>query len=795
MRELVERVSRELLVARKGRQRGDEIKYCCAEHEDHNPSASFNVESGVYTCFACGAAGNAKRLAELIGVSADEETNTAAKLQDKSKTRAKNKKNIHNSIPDNWFGKNQNGSWTYRDVDGKELFVVVRYEDSSGKVVIPFEVCSGGYTAGLSSPPYSLYNLDLIHLGVEEPVFIVEGEKCAAVITDLGGLATTSQGGSNRASKTDWTPLAGRTVLIWPDLDEPGEKYAAQVLGILKGLSPAPEVHQIETDSLGLPPKGDVVDYLAEHPDVSLRDLLALPQKVIDLAKVKVETEPAQKISEYELDDIGNAQRLCDLHGDRFVYCEGRGWMGWTGKRWTFDVGEVEIIKAAKDTVRSMYEEARAASKPDRETLLRNAARSGKKPGVMAMIELARPSLSRRMEEFDQDPWLLNVHNGILDLRTGTLRKHSPDDLLTKIVPFEYSPETTAPLWEAFLDRIFGQDRELIDYMQEVAGYALTGLTSEQCVFLAFGNGANGKSVFTETMKRVFGDYAATAEMKSFQATERSGGSIRNDLASLAGSRLVLASEPEAGARFSESLIKQLTGGESIKVRFLFKEYFELKPTFTIFCSTNYLPKIKGKDEGIWRRLRVIPFEIFIPEAERDLHLVEKLEHEGSGILRWCVEGCRRWHERGHLVAPETVRNASLAYRSTQDVITDFLVKKCAAHPLAVVSKEELYHAYYEFCEAAGVPAETKAALGKILTGRGYDSRRGTKGVRLWVGLEVVTRVTGVTEDLDPPPGGDDDGERHCDNSSLDNPSLSSLWSLDHPEPNSCAEGRSRQQT
>lgn len=731
-----------VVMERSGRRTGNEIAFKCPnpEHEDTHPSASFNVESGLYYCHGCEEKGNARKLATRLDI-------------DRGKRESKSRPTpASGGIPAKWYGKRRTGTWAYRDRDGEELFVVARFDDADGKTVIPFIKDGAKYRAKGPETPLPLFHLDQINARFDDRVFVVEGEKCAEAITVLGGLATTSQGGSGRAHKSDWSALAGRDVAIWPDHDAAGAKYLAQVLQQLSALVPAPQVRVVDVEALALPPKGDVVDFLARQPGATLDTVMAVPMlgapPLADAAIVRYAEAGARM---YEQDDVGNAERLRDKHGARFRHCPAVGWLAWDGTRWRPDPNEVLIRRAAMDIGKDLYAEARAAADAGDKAPLKNASRSGRRAQVDAMIDLAGTLLNAAVGEFDRDPYVANVANGIVDLRTGELQPHRPEALLTKISPVAYDPEAVCPLWDAFLNRVLRGDGSVIDYLREVAGYALTGSIEEQCFFIFYGPGQNGKTVCTETLAYVFGEYAATAEMESLQVGERSRGAARNDLASLAGARLVLASEPDASARLSEPLIKLLTGGETLKVRFLYKEYFDLRPTFTIICSANYLPRVQGTDEGIWRRIRVVPFREYIPEDERDPQLLDKLKAEAPGILRWCVEGAVRWRRRGRLETPLAVRQASAVYRSEQDTFQEFLIDCCdTTDSLTEVTARTLYDAYLGWCSQNAERPLSAAHFGRALDQRGFPSRRGGGGTRFRVGLRVVTPVTRVTPNPTP---------------------------------------------
>lgn len=284
----------------------------------------------------------------------------------------------------------------------------------------------------------------------------------------------------------------------------------------------------------------------------------------------------------------------------------------------------------------------------------------------MVTLAESEPGIPVLPGELDRDPWLLNVKNGTVDLRTGELRPHKRDDLITKIVPVEYDSEASCPTWLAFLNRIMDGNERLIAFLQRAAGYSLTASTQEQCFFLLYGTGANGKSVFLTTLLAVMGDYGIQAAPDLLLA--KSGESHPTEVADLFGARLVVATETEAGRRLAENLVKQHTSGDRLKARFMRQDFFEFEATFKIWLATNNKPIVKGTDYAIWRRIKLIPFTVTIPPEERDKSLPAKLRQELHGILAWAVQICLEWQKYG-LNEPQEVTAATCAYRDEQDIL------------------------------------------------------------------------------------------------------------------------------
>jgi putative DNA primase/helicase len=444
------------------------------------------------------------------------------------------------------------------------------------------------------------------------------------------------------------------------------------------------------------------------------------------------------------LTDLGNAKRLVAQHGNDIRYCHTwRKFLIWDGSRWRQDEdGEAE--RRAKDTVRRLYSEASLLTDDDsRAELVKWARASESRSRIVAMVELAKsePGVPVSPKELDANPWLLNCQNGVIDLRTGELLQHRRDDLCTKIVPIVFDPDAQCPIFKQFLRQILRENVELIRFVQRCIGYSLTGSTVEQVFFILWGSGANGKSTLLEILRMVLGDYGRTADAALLM--HRSHDGPRNDVARLAGARLVSTSETEAGRNLAEVLVKQLTGNDKVAARFLYSEFFEFDCQFKLFLTTNHKPVIKGTDNAIWRRIRLIPFDVTIPEEKQDKDLPRKLRSELPGILAWAVRGCLRYQECG-LGQPEKVSAATQSYREEMDVLGGFLRDRCILDKLAKVANRQLYRAYKEWCESTGEKPLTQQKLASALGDRGFRRWR-TGPERGWIGLALRDTMTDVT--------------------------------------------------
>lgn len=428
-------------------------------------------------------------------------------------------------------------------------------------------------------------------------------------------------------------------------------------------------------------------------------------------------------------------------------YCYPFGcWFVWNGKYWAKDDGCL-VEGLAKDTVKKIHFEVEREDYERKQSLIKHALASEARQKINNMIALAQsePGISINPSDFDGDHWKLNCRNSVIDLKTGEFLPHKRDYLMTQIIQVDYDPNAHCPNWETFINRIMRDKNgdlceNTISFLQKAIGYSLTGSINEQVLFVLFGSGRNGKSTFINILKELLGDYAKQANPETFIAKQASGG-IPNDLARLKGSRLVTAVEIEEGKRMAESLVKQLTGGEPIIARFLHQEFFEFLPTFKLFLVTNHIPLIRGTDEGIWRRMRLIQFNAVITPEEMDKNLTETLLKELSGILNWAVAGCLMWQREG-LGVPTEIVEATDGYRNEMDSFKSFIDECCVINPKAIVATQKLYSAFHEWCSGNGEHPITRsifisrlrelsAAFGNSITEFRTSKYRGWQGIGL----------------------------------------------------------------
>jgi putative DNA primase/helicase len=439
------------------------------------------------------------------------------------------------------------------------------------------------------------------------------------------------------------------------------------------------------------------------------------------------------------LTDLGNARRLVDQHGAdlRYVHIWDR-WIYWNTTHWENDNTD-EVVRRSKSVVKSIYVEAgESSSKEDRQALSQHAVKSESEGRIKSMASLAQSEIEIAITpaRLDTEAMLLNCNNGTIDLTNGHLRAHDRNDFITRIIPIEYDPEALCPRWDRFLEEIFPGKPELSDFFQRAFGYSLTGDTSEQVFFICWGAGANGKSTTMELLRSLVADYGRQIPAESLMVRRVEGSAPSNDLAALKGARIVTAAESEEGQRLAESRVKSITGGETILARHLYSEFFEFKPEFKLWLSTNHKPVIRGTDIAIWRRIRLIPFTVSFAPEKQDRRLIDTLRGELPGVLAWAVRGCLQWKKSG-LGVPEEVTIATDDYRCEMDTIAEFLQECCIQKRNAESSAKALYQAFVKWVDQTGERKMSQRAFGLKLSERNFDRYHGRDGWR-WLGVGLL---------------------------------------------------------
>ncbi len=453
-------------------------------------------------------------------------------------------------------------------------------------------------------------------------------------------------------------------------------------------------------------------------------------------------TKKPQFKKSYSFDDTGNAEWFLDMFGDELRYnYTNKQWMYYDGRKWCDDT--TNRVKAYADKfIVEMHKQLIKECDPDDSDMLKaiqkhiKSARSSK--GKKALITEAEHMAPVEQHNLDNDIFMFNTPNGILNMKTGEFINHNAEHLISKMSLTEYTDKCDCPLWIDFLDTIFAGDKELIRYIQKAVGYSLTGSTAEQVAFFLYGTGGNGKGVFIETIAHIAGSYASNIQADSLMVKgNTASGQANSDIARLAGARFVTSSEPNEGVKLNEGLIKQLTGEDRVTARRLYGNEFEFRPQFKIWLSTNHKPIIRGTDNGIWRRMRLIPFIVQIPEEKQDKNLKHKLLKETPGILSWAVEGFLMYLKEG-LKVPESIKKATAEYRNEMDVVTAFLDNCTRANENAEVGASELYKAYTEWANTNNEYIMSNRKFGVEISKK-YGKFRKSTG-QVYFGVELVNK-------------------------------------------------------
>lgn len=707
------------------RQHGNQWKARCPAHDDRQASLSVGVGDGGKVLLRCFANCEFGEIVAALGL-------TPAEL-----------------MPPTLSGKNGHqagglgeivATYDYRDEAGELLFQAVRFEPKNFRQRQPGSA-PGKWEWNVRGVRQVVYRLAEVRAAIErgETIYVPEGEKDADNLWRLGLPATCNAMGAGKWAKSHTECLRGAArVIVLPDNDHAGREHAGEVAALL-GRSGV-EARVLELPGLRL--KGDVSDWIQAGGSREALETLA------EAAPPPPEPQPPTGDDDgetFHLTDLGNAERLVKRHSAEIRYCHAWAkWLVWDGKRWKVD-DQGLISQRAAETVRSILTESVASEDAqERRRLAAWAFESEGRARLSAMVNLARdlPGVAIAPGDLDANPWLLNAQNGTIDLRSGELGPHRRGDFITKISPAAYDPSAEALVFTAFLTRIL-PDSEIRSYVQRGFGYSATGTIGEECLFMPYGSGRNGKSKLLGAVEYALGDYAKATGPETLNS--KKGESIPNDVAALVGARLVITSEAEEGKRLDVARIKQLTGGDTMSARFMRSEFFEFVFSGKVWYGTNHKPVIRDTTNSIWARVKLIPFTVTIPEEEQDKELAEKLRAEAAGVLLWIVNGCLLWQEGG-LAEPELVREAVSDYREEMDTLGGFLVECCQVEAGLSIGASELYRAYEAWCGRTNEFKLTQTGFGRRLGDRGFPSRR-TGGVCFREGLDLRPE-----EAPEPPP-------------------------------------------
>jgi putative DNA primase/helicase len=628
--------------------------------------------------------------------------------------------------------------YQYKDLAGNVIHETVRFIPKCFKQRRPDPDKPGKYIWSLKDITPILYRIsDWID---KKYVVICEGEKDCDNLLAINIPATTNAMGAEKWLESYNKVLTGKSVVIIPDNDEPGRRHASLICFNLKCV--AKDIRIINLPDL--PDKGDVSNWLsAGGTREKLLELIKTTQPV-DLSKIKAPEKPKKVEHVEQFTDLWNCRLLASKHGADLRYCtRSAKWLIWNGRYWQEDT-HLKIEQLGKAIIDDIYARAEASTNGDEsDELIHHAKRTESANKIKAMIDLARSEVASIPEDFDRDIWLFNAANVTINLRNIEVMPHTREHFLTKISGVEYDESADCPQWMKFLNEIFNENQELISYVQRCVGYCLTGDCTEQCFFLLYGMGANGKSTFVETIHALLADYAETAEFSTF-LTSYTDRPIRNDIAKLRGARFVSAVEANAGRKIDEAVIKSLTGNERITARFLRQEFFQFKPEFKIWLAANHKPEIHSADYSIWRRVRLIPFEVTFSPERQDKDLAGKLQEELSGILNWALEGCRQWQDKG-LQEPVEIVEATAEYKDEMDVLSSFLTDCVTESPEENIKAVDLFITYEGYCGDQKTRPITETTFAKRCSEHGLKKKRKGSGV-YYIDRELTTHGKAMYE-------------------------------------------------
>lgn len=427
--------------------------------------------------------------------------------------------------------------------------------------------------------------------------------------------------------------------------------------------------------------------------------------------------------------DFGAARVFAHTFARQVIFANGRGWYVWDGKRWVEDVHNAAVtilisrISDAYLEAAHYYAAKQQGEEAKRYFTFGLKLRSSAKVGAVLELASKQPGIFHPTDPFDHDPWALNVQNGILDLRTGKLRPHDPDAFCSRICNVAYDPSAKAGRWRQFLNEVFNGDGEMVRFVRRWLGYTLTGDTREQKLVIAWGGGRNGKTTLFETVRYILGDYATSLKVEVLTPRRDGGDHANPSLAQLPGVRMVIVPEWVRGRQVDEVLLKSLVGGDTIPARKLFREPFQFKPSFKLAVYGNAKPEFRGRDEGTWRRILLVPFVVSFAGRE-DTSLPIALREEAAGILTDLAQACLEWQHEG-LGIPRTVKAATAGYRAELDDVTEFLASECVRDDAGSTTVGQLFAAYKEW----GGELSTPQAMGRAMRELGFTTHKSKQGV------------------------------------------------------------------
>lgn len=735
----------------KNSKRVDRVQAKCPCHNDKNASLTIS-HKGDKTFLYCHAGCETKDILESVGLKMSDLFDKPLEINEEKKSA------FEKDIEAIYKFYDENGDLAYekirkkgkkflhrRYIDGAEIWGMeegIYTETFPGSKSWSIKERPGAKKAYYPGQEQLLYNLPGVIKGIkeEQTIFITEGEKDSDSLITRGLIATTTSIGATKGDLGKKWPsrfnsfFKGANVVLLPDNDEPGKRFMEHIAIELKNI--ANNIKIVELPDLSK--KEDITDWLEYGNDIY--DLQALVKRTDEFIEFK-----GNIIYDYNWSDVGNAERLISLHGKDIKFNVNSGkWYVWNGVNWELDNSfKVEnlyrtVLRRFQNAIPNInISDDEIATKKQQEKAKGFVLRNETDGKIKSVLNQAKTFKGINFMESDKDDYLFNTPNGTINLRDLSQKKHDRKDLITQCSNYSFNRENDkCPNWIAFLNRIFCNDQELINYVQKAVGYSLTGDMSEQCLFMLWGGGANGKSTFVKALEDIMGTYAATIKGETLMEKNGQDGA-RGDLARLTNKRVVIASELQEGQVFNEPLLKVLSAGETLPVRFMYQEEFMLKPKFKLWIMTNKKPKVKGNDHGIWRRWRMIPFKYKFTEKEKDPNFYEeKLKPELEGILLWAITGYQMWKEQG-FEAPKEVMEAVEDYKMDMDQVARFIEDCCKVGEEYECTGSAMYDKYINWCIAEGENYKmTNHKLARDLKEKGFVNKRDMNGKK-WIGIGV----------------------------------------------------------
>lgn len=618
-------------------------------------------------------------------------------------------------------------TYDYRDEAGTLLYQAVRYEPKGFRQRRPDG--NGGWVWSLDGTRGVLYKLPSVLAAAKahQTVYVVEGEKDVHAVERAGAVGTCNSGGAAKWKPHHTAALVGANVVVVADRDTTGRDHARGVLASLRRAGVTARIVEAASGN-------DTSDHLAAG--LTLADLVPVTDE--PPAGVTEVPEVAEPVGELHRGQMRVAERFVRMHAEHLRHVHGVGWHVWDGTRWRLDTSGA-AVRAGVDTVKSAYADLAGLGRDAQKELIADIHRCESASGLEGAMRLAANMLplAVAVDQLDADPFLLNVTNGTLDLRTGHLRPHDPADLITKVAGCAYESDATSATFERFLAEIL-PDAAVRRFVARVFGHALEGRVTEHLLAILTGTGCNGKTTLAEVVQAAYGDYAIACEPDLL--TER--GSVHTTgTADLLGVRLAVCSETDDGRRLAAATVKRLTGGDKVRARRMRQDNIEWSPSHTVLMVTNHKPTVAGNDPALWRRLRIIPFDVVVADPDRTLK--ERLILELPAVLAWVVAGHADWHRDG-LAEPDAVTSATDTYRASSDVLGRFFDDHIYLTEFGTVRARELFAAWSAWCQTNGEAAGTENSLAEAMAQRGHAKVK-RRGVMTYRGVTLLDAEEGTS--------------------------------------------------